>query len=111
MILKILADRYNTDTVINEQRRDWIFAILNHLSLDANLFYELDSGHFDDYLLSQNIEIIDYPSIGATCIKHDGQIIGEWGCPSLELKAESHNSFYYEISIEHWSILDDEIEV
>ena len=37
-------------------------------------------------------------------------MVGEWGGPVRSLKEGPNGNLYFEVEIEHWSIIDDEIE-
>lgn len=109
MSFKILADRYSVKEAVEEEKRIWLLSLLQTVGVEIDLFQEVDPGLFDDYLLSLEIEIIDYPSIGALMVKFQGEPIGEWGGADLELKIDSSGGYYFEVFIEEWSILDEEI--
>ena len=110
MSLKMLVDRYKVQEEVEEQRKFWLLSVLYSLGIDVDAFYDVDAGIFDDYLFSIDIEIIDYPSIGALMVKHEGEIVAEWGGPEMELKADSDGEYYFEVTIEEWSVLSDEID-
>ena len=105
----ILANRSDYLSAIEEQKTSWVYFILESLELDMDIVFGDDKGDAFDYLVMNNIEILDYPEIGAVKIEFGGDLVGEWGCPDYSLKRdEDSGDLYYEISIENWSIFDDD---
>jgi hypothetical protein len=55
--------------------------------------------------------MIDYPGIEALEIRYEGEIVGEWAGPDFVLLEDEHGKQYYKISIETWSILEEDIDL
>ncbi len=109
MNTKILANRSDYLEAINEQRSLWVHFILESLDLDMDIILGDDKNDAFEYLVENSVEVVDYPEIGAVKIEFGGDIVGEWGQADFLLKRDdSDGSLYYEISIENWSIFDDE---
>ena len=109
METKILANRSNYIEAIDEEKAAWVNYMLGALDLDIEFIENNDKGAVFDYLVEQNIDIVDYPEIGAVKITFGSDVVGEWGVPDFNLKVDQDTSdVYYEIIIENWSIFDDE---
>ena len=109
MITKILANRSEYLSAVDEQRVQWVYFVLESLDLDMDIVFGEDNGDAFDYLVINNIEVLDYPEIGAVKIEYGGDVVGEWGAADYTLKEDKENKeLYYEISIENWSIFDDD---
>jgi len=114
MIIKILADRFGYQESIDELRNEWIEDIIAFLGIDIQEAYQhgIDDPMFVEALMGNKIEIIDYPGLGAVKIEYEGDVIGEWAGPQLTLKVdEESGGYYYEIEIESWSILEEDIDL
>ncbi len=110
MILKIMADRYGHEKAIQETREKWLEDLLLFIGIDIHLINQMDMPHFVEYLLHNKIELIEYLGINALQVKHNQEIIGEWAEPQLKLKQDK-GGLYYEITIETWSIIEENIEI
>jgi hypothetical protein len=109
MKTRMLTNRSDYLSAIDEQRSSWVYFILESLELDMEIVFGEDKGDAFDYLVMNNIEVLDYPEIGAVKIELGGDLVGEWGCPDYNLKKDKESGeLYYEISIENWSIFDED---
>lgn len=112
MKLTMLVDRNGFRESINEERDRWVFTLLNYLGVDANVLEEYDMPDLVDHLYSKNIEVIDYPSIEAIRVSLGGKVVGEWAGPEFTLKQDKETGdMYYEVSIENWSVIEENIDV
>ncbi len=112
MELKILTDRFNYFEAVEEEKNFWISETLSYIGIEYSPDIEIDIPNMVDFLFLNKVEIVDYPSIGAVKISHNGETIGEWGGPELTLKKDQESgALYYEITIETWSIMDEEISL
>jgi hypothetical protein len=108
METKILANRSNYLEAISDERSSWVSFILESLELDMDIINSGDKGLVFDYLVEQNIDIVDYPELGAVKVVFGSDVVGEWGAPDFTLRtSEDASEIYYEIIIENWSIFDD----
>ena len=78
------------------------------MGIDEDVLRENDMPTIVDFLIESDIEIIDYPSIGAMSISHGGELVGEWAGPEMEL-CNDENGLYFKVDIESWSIAEEEI--
>ena len=105
----LLADRYSHHSSVEEESRYWLFELLELLDLDTEILDEASGDIVLDYLLENQVEIMDYPDIGAIKVILKGEVVGEWAGPSFTLKKDFENGdLYYEIELEHWTIFDEE---
>ena len=105
----ILASRHNYNEAIDEERSNWVSYILDCLELDSEAISDMPKDKAFDELVNNGIDIIDYPDLGAVKIMFGYDVVAEWGEPEfLMLKDEGDKEFYYQITIENWSIFDDE---
>ena len=112
MITVILADRVNFSKDIKEVRQNWLHNLFLYIGLDANRMLELPKDQALDYMIENDIEVIEYKSIEALMVKKNGELIGEWAGPEMVLKQDLKNkSLYFEITIEHWSIAEEDIDL
>jgi hypothetical protein len=105
----LLANRYSHHSSVEEQGKIWLFELLGRMELDLEVLDEASSDIVLDYLLENQVEIMDYPDIGAIKVTLRGEVAGEWAGPSFTLKKDSGSGdLYYEIELEHWTIFDEE---
>ena len=110
MITTILTDHVTDKSEIEEAKQAWLRDLLLYLGADTEW---LDTAPRDlavEYFVENDLEIIRHTSIEALEIKHQGELVGEWGGPSFYLKEDTDGSLYYEVEIEHWSIIEEDIE-
>jgi hypothetical protein len=110
MITTVLTDRINYKAEIDEIKQAWLANLLHYLGADVNWLDETARDLAVEYFLQNNLEIIKHTSIDALEVKHQGEVVGEWGGPSCELKEDEDGVFYFEVEIEHWSIIEEDIE-
>ena len=108
-VIKLLADRYDHRGVVDEYATEWLFRLLESLGLDIEVLQDAAGDITMDYLIENQVEVMDYPDIGAIKITKDGDVVGEWAGPSFDLKKDaSSGGLYYEITLESWTIFDNE---
>ena len=105
-----MADRYGYQNAVREVREEWIEDILLFLGLDIEKMRE-SNPEFVEYLIQNKVEIIEFPSIGAVRITYEGDVVGEWAGPDLILKKDEKGGLYYEITIERWSVKEEDISL
>ena len=107
-----MADRFGYLEAINELKENWLEDLLIFLGIDIQEINDIGSPLFLEYLANNKIEIINYSSIGALSVSIDNELVGEWAGPELTLKRDGETGeLYYEIEIEYWSIIEEDIEV
>lgn len=110
MKLTLMADRYNYIQSVNDIREEWLEELLAFIGIDTSKAEEIDKPAFTEYLIKNNVDIVEYQDIGALSVEHDGEIVGEWGGPILKMKKDKvTGDLYYEITIEYWSIIEEDI--
>ncbi|MDB2481648.1 hypothetical protein N9W84_00610 [bacterium] len=109
MKISLLADRVGYDSDIQEIKDEWFTYILSNIeNFDLDFFSNLSGRKKVEYLISNRIELINYISIGGVKVYFGGELIGEWAGPEFKLKCDENDSYYYEITIETWSVFDKE---
>jgi hypothetical protein len=112
MITKVLVDRVNFVKDVNEIRQQWLRDLFLYIGLEADWMLEIPRDQALDYMIDNDVEVIEYKDIHALKIKLDGEVIGEWAGPEFVLKEdESDESLYFEATIEHWSIIEENIDL
>lgn len=107
MIQTIYADRSGFQKSIEQARQAWISEILLFIGIDYESLVELEKDQIREIFIEYNIEIVEYLDINACMIYFEGNVIGEWLGPEFKLMKDE-NGTYYEITIESWSIIEDE---
>jgi hypothetical protein len=109
MKISLLTDRSGYDSDIQEVKDEWLDYILSNIEgFDLDFFSNLSGRKKVEYLISNRIELINYISIGGVKVYFSGDLIGEWAGPEFKLKCDENDSYYYEITIETWSVFDKE---
>jgi hypothetical protein len=109
MIITLMADRYGYQNAIKEVREEWLEDLLLFLGLDIEKMQQ-SQPEFIKYLFENKVEIIDFPSLGAIRVINEGEVVGEWAGPEMKLKQDK-GGLYYEITIECWSIKEEDINL
>lgn len=108
MITKIMTDRYSLTKTLSEIKEEWLLDLLLNLGIDINRRIEESPAHFLEYLFSEKIEVVDYLNLNALQVFHQGELVGEWMESESTLKSEG-GRYYYEVEVEHWSIIEENI--
>lgn len=109
MEIRILTDRVNHVRDIEEVRQAWLDDLLSFVGLDLEIIHNSPRDVVVEYFIENKIEIIDYINVRATAVKQDGELIGEWGGPEMQLKEDEKGNLYFDVKIENWSIIDEQI--
>ena len=110
MNLKLITDRDNYHSDVLELRNQWLGDLLFYLGIDTNHMENLPRDIAIEYLIENDVEVLEYNSIKALEIRFEGQVVGEWGGPELKL-VEEDGKIYFQADIECWSIIEEEIDV
>tara|TARA_Y100000287_G_C14233977_1_gene363653 strand:- start:507 stop:848 length:342 start_codon:yes stop_codon:yes gene_type:complete len=110
MITKILVDRTNYKTDIDDIRNAWLEELLLYLGADTDWLSTAPKDLAVEYFLQNNLEIIKHFSIDALEVRHEGELVGEWGGPSLKMIEDPQGDLYYEAEIEHWTIMEEDMQ-
>lgn len=106
-----MADRIGYQKAINEVREEWLEELLAFLGLDLEIKDNSSDAEFIKYLLNNQVEILEFPSLGAIRVSYEGNVVGEWAGPELKLKKDDKGGLYYEINIECWSVREEDIDL
>jgi len=109
MITRVLTDRVNFSNDVKEVRQEWLRDLFSYLGLDTDSMDDMSRGEALEYMIDNDIEVTEYKSIEAIEVKVDGELVGEWAGPEYTLRRDSNGSLFFEAEIEHWSIIEDEI--
>jgi hypothetical protein len=110
MITTILTDRSNFAKDIKDVRQQWLDDLLFYIGIDTEELSDLPRDMAVEYLIENDIEIIEYTGIEALEVKYNGNVIGEWAGPTMTLKEDEKKTLYFEANIEHWSVIEEEME-
>jgi hypothetical protein len=110
MITTILTDRTNYQAEIDEAKQAWLGDVLHYLGADLLWLDSVDRDLAVEYFIQNDLEVIRHTSIDALEVKYEGEVVGEWGGPTFTLKEDHNGVLYFEIDIEHWSIIEEDIE-
>lgn len=114
METKLLVDRFGNDEAINEVKAEWLYDllvyVLTEMELNPDVLDEKDRFELFEFLFDNDIEVLDFPDINGLRVEVDEQVVGEWAGPEFVMKKDSETGeLHYEVTIEHWSLLDNEI--
>jgi hypothetical protein len=109
MIIKILTDRANLLSDVKQIRQEWLRDLFAYIGLDVDRLDKLSKPEVLEYFLDNDIDVIEHKGIDALEVRFEGDLIGEWGGPESSLKEASDGSLYFEVEIEHWSVIEEEI--
>tara|TARA_B100000131_G_scaffold297792_1_gene316874 strand:- start:5339 stop:5671 length:333 start_codon:yes stop_codon:yes gene_type:complete len=110
MFIKILTDRDKYHSDVLELRNEWLGDLLLYVGIDIHEMSSLPKDAAIEFLIENDIEIIEYLGLKALEVRLEGELIGEWGGPELNL-IEEDGTIYFEANIEYWSIMEEEIDV
>jgi hypothetical protein len=109
MEIKLLADRYGNKEAVEQLKEEWLYDLLLFIGVEVEVLEEFDGPNLYDFFFDNHIEILEFPSIGGLRVELQEEVVGEWGGPEYKLmKDKEDGDLYYEITIEYWSIMNDE---
>lgn len=110
MIVKMMVDRVGYYKAIEEAKNEWLENLLLFLEIDIHKLQEQGSAIFTEYLSKNKIEIIDYLNLNAIAVRQSGELVGEWTVSDFILKKDKKTGgLYYELEIESWSVIEENI--
>lgn len=107
---------HSAEECIAVAKTEWLENLLAFIGIDVVELNTLSAGKAMEYLLLQQVDVYDYPALGALKVLYKGpdsrsaEVIGEWAGAEYKLKRED-GKLFYEISVECWSIIDHGIDV
>jgi len=110
MITTILTDRVNYQAEIDEIKQAWLGDLLHYLGADIDWLDDAPRDLAVEYFMQNELEIIKHTSIDALEVKYQGEVVGEWSGPWCVMKEGDDGVLYFEVEIEHWSIIEEDIE-
>jgi hypothetical protein len=90
----ILADRYDEQKVIEEEKTVWVFNVLVALGADEDILTEIKKEEMSEYLTLMGMEVWDNAD-GTVDIFRKEKLVAQWKTPKLKLIKESKNKYYY----------------
>jgi len=109
MITTVLTDRVNYKSEIDKVKQAWLGDLLHYLGADVPWLDEAPRDLAVEYFIQNDLEIIRHASIDALEVKYQGEVVGEWAGPSCIMKEDDDGELYFEVEIEHWSIIEEDI--
>ena len=109
MITTILTDRTNMTSEVNAIRQIWLRDLLEYLGADVEWLDEAPRDSAVEYFVENDLEIIKHNGIDALEVKYKGEVVGEWGGPMPKMKEDASGDLYFEVEIEHWTIMEEDI--
>jgi hypothetical protein len=106
MISKILCDKDSWNQTIKEESEAWILNIFKNLNLDFSIIYGENKNKAVRYLIENSIGVENSQKDFSIKIFKANDLIAEWRVESIELKMDTDNSFYNEILVNSWSVID-----
>lgn len=106
MISKILCDKDSWNQTIKEESEKWVHDILTNLELDLSIIYSSNKNKAVRYLLENKIAIDYIQKNMSIKIFKINNLVAEWKVNSIDLKRDTDNSFYNEITVDAWSVID-----
>ena len=110
MVTTILTDRVNNSAEIEEVKQAWLRDLLKYLGADTDWLDDAPRDLAVEYFIQNDLELIKHTSIDALEVRYKGDVVGEWGGPSFVMKEDPDGVLYFEVEIEHWSIIEEDIE-
>ena len=100
----ILCNRGDEHDIIEEERSIWIRDVLIAIGVDPEIIDDDDRLILKHYLDAHEIDVWQNLEDGSATIHRKDKLIGEWKYPTLVLKKEARNKWYYEIKLNEWAV-------
>lgn len=111
MKIKFKADYRNHHKDIEFQLQKWLNDVLVFLEVDTNELEGLSRRKQIIKLIQEyKVEIIEHPGINGLEVRQNGECVGEAVVSEYLLKTTKSEK-YYEIEIEAWSVLEEQINM
>lgn len=108
--ITILTDRVNYEKDIALVRESWLRELFAFIGFDVVYLDSLSRDAALDFFTKKKLELIYYVDLQALKVKFEGEIIGEWMGPEIELIKE--NGFIFnKVKINYWSIIDKQLDI
>lgn len=103
-----LSDLDSWSKVLNEEASIWIRDIMSYYNLDNDIVFGKDPGKATNYLIQNKIFIDSDLKDNSIRVSKDGQIVGEWKSIVIKTKIDEDGSPFAEISVDVWSVKDNQ---
>ena len=84
--------------------------LLHYLGADVSWLDDVPRDLAVEYFMQNELEIIKHTSIDALEVKYQGEVVGEWVGPSCGMKEDNDGELDFEVEVEHWTIIEEDIE-
>lgn len=110
MQLILMTDRFGYQKEVEEIKNSWLEELLLFLGMDIQILNEKGSPSFIRYLFQNKVEIVNNLNDGSLRVSQDDNIVGIWDTPKLVLKKDMEKGgLYYEITLNYWSVSEENI--
>ena len=99
----ILADRYDEQNIINEEKTIWVYDVLVALGADEDVLSSIEEDKMSEYLSILEMEVWNNFD-GTVDIYRKGKLVAQWKVPKLKLIKEAKGKYYYEIHLDEWAL-------
>jgi hypothetical protein len=106
----ILTDRVNYEKDITLVRESWLRELFAFIGFDIIYLDTLSKGAVLEFFIKNKLELIYYVDLQALKVKFEGEIIGEWMGPEIELVRED-GTIFNKVTIKYWSIIDQQLDI
>jgi len=108
--ITLLTDRVNYEQDITLVRDSWLRDIFSFIGFDVLALDEMPKDKVLDFFIKNKLELIYYTELQALKVKFEGELIGEWAGPEIELVNED-GQFFNKITVQYWSIIDQQLDI
>lgn len=106
----ILTDRVNYEKDITLVRESWLRELFAFVGFDVAYLDTLSRHSVLDFFTKKKLELIYYVDLQALKVKLEGELIGEWMGPEIELVKED-GIIFNKVTINYWSIIDQQLDI
>jgi len=99
----ILADRYDAQNIIDEEKEVWVYNVLVALGADEDILTSIPKEEMSEYLSLLEMEVWNNAN-STVDIFRKGKLVAQWKVPKLKLIKEGRNKYYYEIQLDEWAL-------
>jgi hypothetical protein len=103
-----LSDKDGWNQIIKEESQLWVEDVVKKLNLDSKIVFGNDKHKAVRHILDNKIAIEYNQKDSCTQIFKENKMIAEWKVLSIRLKRDKDNSFYNEIDVDSWSVIDNQ---
>lgn len=108
--ITLLTDRVNYKKDIDLVRDNWLREVFSFIGFDVLALDDMPKDKVLEYFISNKLELVYYTDMQALKVKLDGELIGEWAGPEIELVNED-GQLFNKITIQYWSLIDQQLDI